>query len=91
MSDPITHRTTTEGVMRKTTQKQQRRSSTDSLIKTGKKRDIELAEDELNQVTGGETKGAGPIVSIDIESKTYPGGVGTKGVDLPPLPTKSKY
>jgi hypothetical protein len=42
--------------MRKTTQKQQRRSSTDSLIKTGKKRDIELAEDELDQVTGGETK-----------------------------------
>ena len=72
--------------MRKTIQKQQRRSPTDSLIKTGKKRDIELAEDELNQVTGGETKGAGPI-SIDIESKTYPGGIGTKGA----LPTKSKY
>ncbi len=76
--------------MRKTTQRQQRISSTDSLIKTGKKRDIELAEDELDQVTGGETKGAGPV-SIDIESKTYPGGIGTKGVDLPPLPTKSKY
>jgi uncharacterized protein YwbE len=77
--------------MRKTTQKQQRRSSTDSLIKTGKKRDIELAEDELDQVTGGETKGAVTIVTI--ESKTYPGGTypGGKGTDLPPWPTKTKY
>jgi bacteriocin-like protein len=40
--------------MRKKTHKEHRKLSTDSLLKAGKKRDIELAENELNQVTGGD-------------------------------------
>ena len=71
--------------MRKTTQKQQRSSSTDSLIKTGKRRDIELAEDELNQVTGGDK--TAPVQDCLIVSKTNP----TKEIDVTTLPTKSKY
>ena len=73
--------------MRKKTQKQQWRSSSDSLIKTGKKRDIEMTENELNKVTGGETKGTTTITDYPISSKTYP----TKGYDLPTGPIKSKY
>jgi hypothetical protein len=41
-------------VMRKKTQKPKRRKpSSDSLIKTSKKRDIELTEEELGKVSGG--------------------------------------
>ena len=39
--------------MRKKTHKQQRKLSTDTLLKTSKK-DIELTEKELGQVTGGK-------------------------------------
>jgi len=40
--------------MRKKTQKPKRRkASSDSLIKTSKKRDIELTEEELGKASGG--------------------------------------
>jgi type VI protein secretion system component Hcp len=39
--------------MHKKTHKQQQRSSTDALLKTTKKKDIELTEKELGKVTGG--------------------------------------
>ena len=42
--------------MRKKTHKQQRKSSTDTLLKTSKKKDIELTEKELGKVTGGTDK-----------------------------------
>jgi hypothetical protein len=39
--------------MDKKTHKQQRKSSTDALLKTSKKKDIELTEKELGKVSGG--------------------------------------
>jgi hypothetical protein len=39
--------------MRKKTHKQQQKSSTDALLKTSKKKDIELTEKELGKVSGG--------------------------------------
>ena len=42
--------------MRKKTHKQQRKLSTDTLLKTSKKKDIELTEKELGKVTGGTDK-----------------------------------
>jgi hypothetical protein len=71
--------------MRKTTHKQQPTSSTESLIKTGKKRDIELAEDELSQVTGGETK-----IIITKTTASDP-TLSTKQIDVSTDPIKSKY
>ena len=41
--------------MRKKTHKQQRKLSTDTLLKTSKKKDVELTAKELGQVTGGTT------------------------------------
>ena len=42
--------------MRKKTHKQQRKSSTDTLLKTSRKKDIELTEKELGKVSGGTDK-----------------------------------
>jgi bacteriocin-like protein len=42
-----------EDAMRKKTHKQQRKSSADTLLKTSKKKDIELTEKELDKVSGG--------------------------------------
>jgi bacteriocin-like protein len=42
-----------ENLMDKAAPKQQPKVSTDPAIKTDKKKDNELAENELNQVTGG--------------------------------------
>jgi bacteriocin-like protein len=44
-----------EDAMRKKTHKQQR--STGTLLKTSKKKDIELTEKELDKVTGGRKAG----------------------------------
>jgi bacteriocin-like protein len=43
-----------EEPMRKT-KKQKRPKSTDTLLKTSKKKDIELTEEELDKVSGGAT------------------------------------
>jgi bacteriocin-like protein len=42
-----------EDAMRKKTHKQQRKLSTDTLLKTSKKKDIELTEEELKKISGG--------------------------------------
>jgi hypothetical protein len=42
-----------ENAMRKKTHKQQRKLSTDTLLKTSKKKDIELTEEELGKVSAG--------------------------------------
>ena len=39
--------------MRKKTHKQQRKLSTDTLLKTSKKKDIELTEEELKKISAG--------------------------------------
>ena len=39
--------------MRKKTHKQQRKLSTDTLLKTSKKKDSELTEEELGKISGG--------------------------------------
>jgi bacteriocin-like protein len=44
--------------MRKT-KKQKRPKSTDTLLKTSKKKDIELTEKELDKVSGGQSCAAG--------------------------------
>ena len=61
--------------MRKHTQ--HRKSSTDSLLKT-KTRDIELTEQELGQVTGGDK-------TIDIKT-----GSSDKYIDVNPQPIYTK-
>ena len=43
--------------MRKKAHKQQRTSSPDTLLKTSKKKDIELTEKELGKVSGGSVAG----------------------------------
>jgi hypothetical protein len=42
--------------MRRKAHKQQRKLSTDTLLKTSRKKDIELTEKELGKVTGGTDK-----------------------------------
>jgi hypothetical protein len=43
--------------MRRKTPKRQPKLSTDSLLETSKKKDIELTEKELGKVTGGQVTG----------------------------------
>jgi hypothetical protein len=45
-----------EEPMRKKTKMQKRPKSTDTLLKTSKKKDIELTEKELGKVSGGTNK-----------------------------------
>jgi hypothetical protein len=45
--------------MHKETSKQRRKLSADSLIKTGKKEEVELTEEQLGQVSGGSKHIAG--------------------------------
>ena len=64
--------------------------STDTLLKTvrtGKKKDIELTEKELGQVTGGDYKST---IVMPVETKTggtYPTG-GKDGWPIIPIQTK---
>jgi hypothetical protein len=59
-----------EDAMRKKTHKQQKKSSTDTLLKTSKKKDIELTEKELGKVSGGlgDIKGE----QIERDHKDWP-------------------
>jgi bacteriocin-like protein len=59
-----------EDAMRKKTHKQQRKLSTDTLLKTSKKKDIELTEKELDKVSGGlgDIKGE----QIERDHKDWP-------------------
>jgi hypothetical protein len=59
-----------EDAMRKKTHKQQRKSSTDALLKT-KTRDIELTEKELGQVTGGAKLGDIKGETLDDKHKDW--------------------
>jgi bacteriocin-like protein len=54
--------------MRKT-KMQKRPKSTDTLLKTSKKKDIELTEKELDKVTGGRKAGDKPQEYIKITMK----------------------
>ena len=52
--------------MRKKPHKQQRKLSADTLLKTSKKKDIELTEEELKKISGGV--GDKPKDWIDVHS-----------------------
>jgi bacteriocin-like protein len=56
--------------MRKKPHKQQRKLSADTLLKTSKKKDIELTEEELKKISGGyDIKGSDkPKDWIDVNS-----------------------
>ena len=60
--------------MRKKTHKQQRKLSTDTLLKTSKKKDSELTEEELGKISGGV--GNDKLSWIQLESFQW--GVGRK-------------
>ena len=64
--------------MRKKAHKQQRKSSTDTLLKTSRKKDIELTEKELGQVTGckGQVEYLTVKLTDVIISGVSPGGSG---------------
>jgi hypothetical protein len=74
-----------EDAMRKKTHKQQRKSSTDALLKT-KTRDIELTEKELGQVTGGDKT----TVVISYTGTKYGGGLTGKDGSPITLPIGTK-
>jgi hypothetical protein len=57
--------------MRKKAHKQQRKLSTDTLLKTSKKKDIELTEKELGKVSGGLKLGDIKGESIDDKHKDW--------------------
>jgi NOL1/NOP2/fmu family ribosome biogenesis protein len=65
-----------ENAMRKKAHKQQRKLSTDTLLKTSKKKDIELTEEELGKVSAGvDIKGSVEYKDwIDVHSFQW--GVG---------------
>jgi hypothetical protein len=57
--------------MRKKTHKQHRKSSPDTLLKTSRKKDIELTEKELGQVTGGAKLGDIKGETLDDKHKDW--------------------
>ena len=83
--------------MRKKTHKQQRKLSTDTLLKTSKKKDIELTEEELGKVSAGvDIKGSVEYKDW-IDGHSFQGGGSARGEGKIPflrtvgLPTAEKY
>ena len=66
--------------MRKKTHKQQRKLSTDTLLKTSKKKDSELTEEELGKISGGVGLGTRRLRLDRCSFLSVGGRQGVKGI-----------